>query len=80
MPYQIAGIDGQKKMLAVVADVEVDSECQFQRRKVGTSPAELRALKEGSAAFPRAPVAVSSRTSGIGSRSSQNRYHHAPWG
>jgi transposase len=36
-----------KKMLAVVvADVEVDGEYQFQRRKVGTSPAELRALAE----------------------------------
>jgi hypothetical protein len=45
MPYQIAGIDVHKKMLAVVvADVEVDSDYQFQRRKVGTSPAELRAL------------------------------------
>ena len=45
MPYQIAGIDVHKKMLAVaVADVEVDGEYQFQRRKVGTSPAELRAL------------------------------------
>ena len=47
MPYQIAGIDVHKKMLAVVvADVEVDSEYQFQRRKVGTSPAELRALAD----------------------------------
>jgi hypothetical protein len=46
MPYQIAGIDVHRKMLAVVADVEVDSEYQFQRRKVGTSPAELRALAD----------------------------------
>ena len=47
MPYQIAGIDVHKKMLAVVvADVEVDSEYQFQCRKVGTGPAELRALAD----------------------------------
>jgi hypothetical protein len=47
MPYQIAGIDVHKRMLAVVvADVQVDSECQFQRRKLGTSPAELRALAD----------------------------------
>ena len=47
MPYQIAGIDVHKKMLAVVvADVEIDSEYQFQRRKVGTGPAELRALAD----------------------------------
>jgi len=45
MPYQIAGIDVHKKMLAVVvADVEVDDEYHFERQKVGTSPAELRAL------------------------------------
>ena len=43
MPYRIAGIDVHKKMLAVVvADVEVDGEYQFERRKVGTSPADLR--------------------------------------
>ena len=45
MPYQIAGIDVHKKMLAVViADVEVDDEYRFERLKVGTSPAELRTL------------------------------------
>jgi hypothetical protein len=38
MPYQIAGIDVHEKMLAVVvADVEVDDEYHFERRKVGTS-------------------------------------------
>jgi hypothetical protein len=47
MPYQIAGIDVHKKMLAVVvADVEVDEEYRFERLKVGTSPAELRGLAE----------------------------------
>src|ERR1700682_6293638 len=47
MPYQIAGIDVHKKMLAVaVADVEVDGEYRFEHRKVGTSPAELRTLAD----------------------------------
>ena len=47
MPYQIAGIDVHKKMLAVViADVEVEDAYQFERQKVGTSPADLRALAE----------------------------------
>jgi transposase len=47
MPYQIAGIDVHKKMLAAaVADVQVDGEYQFLRRKVGTSPAELHALAD----------------------------------
>src|SRR5262249_1504339 len=47
MPYHIAGIDVHKKMLAVVvADVEGEGEYQFERRKVGTSPAELRALAD----------------------------------
>jgi hypothetical protein len=45
MPYKIAGIDVHKKMLAVVvADVEVEGDFHFERHKVGTSPAELRAL------------------------------------
>ena len=39
MPYRIAGIDVHKKMLAVVvADVEVEGDFHFERRKVGTSP------------------------------------------
>ena len=47
MPYRIAGIDVHKRMLAVVvADVEVEGEYQFERRKVGTSPSELRALAD----------------------------------
>lgn len=38
MPYGIAGIDVQKKMLAVVvADVEVEGDFHFARQKVGTT-------------------------------------------
>src|SRR5215475_8596538 len=45
--YRIAGIDVHKRMLAVViADVAVDGEYQFERRKVGTSPSELCRLAE----------------------------------
>jgi hypothetical protein len=41
MPYQIAGIDVHKKMLAVVvADVEVDDEYHFERLKTAMIPAE----------------------------------------
>ena len=47
MAYHIAGIDVHKKMLAVaVADVEVEGDYHFERLKVGTSPAQLRALAE----------------------------------
>lgn len=47
MANRIAGIDVHKKMLAVVvADVEVNGEYQFERRTVGTSPAQLRSLAE----------------------------------
>jgi transposase len=47
MPYQIAAIDVHKKMLAVVvADVEVEGDYHFERLKVGTSPAQLRALAD----------------------------------
>ena len=47
MPYQIAGIDVHKKMVAVVvANVEVDGDYHFERLKVGTSPAQLRALAD----------------------------------
>jgi hypothetical protein len=47
MSYRIAGVDVHKRMPAVVvADVAVDGECRFERRMVGTSPAELRALAE----------------------------------
>src|SRR4029453_10775370 len=45
MPYRIAGIDVHKRMLAVVvADVDVDTEYVFERRIVGTTPDQLRAL------------------------------------
>jgi transposase len=47
MGYRIAGIDVHKRMLAiVVADVAVDGEFQFERRTVGTSPDQLRALAD----------------------------------
>jgi hypothetical protein len=47
MPYLIAGIDVHKKMLAVVvADVEVEGDYHVERLKVGTSPAQLRALAD----------------------------------
>src|SRR5215469_276569 len=45
MPYRIAGIDVHKKMLAVVvSDVEIDNEYQFERRKFGGNPEQLRLL------------------------------------
>ena len=47
MAYRIAGIDVHKRMLAVVvADVAVEGEYQFERRMVGTSPDQLRALAD----------------------------------
>jgi len=47
MANRIVGIDVHKKMLAVVvADVEIDGAYQFERRTVGTSPAQLRSLAE----------------------------------
>ena len=46
MAYRIAGVDVHKRMLAVVvADVAVE-EYQFERRMVGTTPAQLRALAD----------------------------------
>jgi len=51
MKYRIAGIDVHKRMLAVViADVAVEGEFQFERRKVGTSPSELCRLADWLAA------------------------------
>jgi len=45
--YRIAGIDVHKRMLAVViADVAVEGEYQFERRRVGTSPSELCRLAD----------------------------------
>ena len=47
MSYSIAGIDVHKKKLAVVvADLEVGSEYQFERRWYGSHPEQLRALVE----------------------------------
>jgi transposase len=47
MSYRIAGIDVHKRMLAVViADVSVDAEYEFERRRFGTQPRELRALAD----------------------------------
>jgi transposase len=47
MSYRIAGIDVHKKMLAVVvADVEVEGEYQYERRKFGSNPEHLRLLAE----------------------------------
>ena len=47
MAYRIAGIDVHKRMLAVaVADIAAEGEYQFQRRMVGTSPDQLRALAD----------------------------------
>jgi len=45
MAYRIAGIDVNKKMLAVVvSDVEVDGGFQFERRRFGGNPEQLRSL------------------------------------
>jgi len=47
MPYRMAGIDVDKKRLAVVvADVEVEDEYQFERRWYGSNPEQLRVLSE----------------------------------
>ena len=47
MSYRIAAIDVHKKMLAVViADVAVSGEYQFERRKFGATPENLRLLAE----------------------------------
>jgi transposase len=47
MSYRIAGIDVHKKMLAVVvADVAVEGEFRFERRRFGTTADHLRLLTE----------------------------------
>jgi transposase len=47
MPCRIAGIDVHKKRLAaVVAEVEVEDEYQFERRWYGSNPEQLRVLSE----------------------------------
>lgn len=45
MSYRIAGIDVHKKMLAVVvADIEMQGEYKFERRRYGSNPEQLRLL------------------------------------
>ena len=47
MAYRVAAIDVHKKMLAVVvADVAVEGEYEFERRKFGATPGELRLMAE----------------------------------
>jgi len=47
MPYRIAGIDVHKKVLAVVvADVECETEYEFERRRFGSNPEQLQRLSE----------------------------------
>jgi hypothetical protein len=47
MAYRIAGIDVHMKMLAVVVcDVEGEGEYSFERRRVVSSPDQLRRLAE----------------------------------
>jgi len=47
MANRIAGIDVHKRVLAVVvADVSIEGEYQFERRRIGTRPSELRAMAE----------------------------------
>jgi transposase len=47
MAYRVAGIDVHKRVLAVVvADVAVEGEYQFEQRRIGTRPSELRGLAE----------------------------------
>jgi hypothetical protein len=45
MAYRVAGIEVHKRMLAVVvADVAVETAYEFERRRVGATPDQLRAL------------------------------------
>jgi transposase len=45
MLYRIAGVDVHKKMLAVVvSNVEIEGEYQFERRRFGSNPEQLRSL------------------------------------
>ena len=49
MPYRIAGIDVHKKMLAVVvADVEVEGDYHFERRRSGPAPPNCARSPTGS--------------------------------
>ena len=47
MAYRVAAVDVHKKMLAVVvADIEVEGEFKFERRKFGATPSELHLLAQ----------------------------------
>ena len=47
MAYRIAGIDVHRKIVAVaIADVEVADTWRFERRQLGTTPNQLRALAD----------------------------------
>ena len=47
MAYRVAAVDVHKKMLAVVvADVAVEGEYEFERRKFGATPDQLRLMAE----------------------------------
>ena len=47
MSYKIAGIDVQRRCLAVaVADVAIEGEYEFERRQFGANPDELRRLTD----------------------------------
>ena len=47
MPYKMGSIDVHKRMLAVVvSDGEIDGEYAFERRRLGSNPAQLRLLAE----------------------------------
>src|SRR6516165_4747080 len=47
MAYRIAGVDVHKRMLAVViGDIAVEGDLQFQQRKFGANPSDLRRLAE----------------------------------
>jgi hypothetical protein len=47
MSYRIAAVDVHKKMLAVVVtDVDGEGEYEFERRKFGATPGELRVLAQ----------------------------------
>ena len=79
MAYRIAGIDVHKKMVAVaIADIEVDGPWQFERRQMGTSPSQLRALAEWLLAREVAEIvsadATPAQSSGERRRENQRQY------
>ena len=61
MTYRIAEIDVHKEILAVVGtDIAVDGALQFERRRVSTSPRDLRELAAWLVAEAVAPVVAGS--------------------